>query len=298
MEETPYYKTETGNLADELQGDLQKKQAFLTKFEEAIMAGDDRQILEMIDARRYNMTVHDAAGADNNRVLAALVDDLRPKISHHVAKNLIAYLSEKFPFFFYEETEVGVFHLFFGDWWDRREFGVLDPFSVTFIFNKAAFELLKQSVELSKTEETVHATERAEIERLLTGMRETVAGQPDRDKERAELEEKKTELENKKGLFKRNGDELAELQVKLDALDATDKKAADLPMLIAKNEEQLLALEKEESVLAYEQHAIEETFGDFETFAAKAESLYADYVKSLAGAVETTKPTAKKSKGK
>ena len=279
MEETPYYKTETGNLADELQGDLQKKQAFLTKFEEAIMAGDDRQIFEMIDARRYNMTVHDAAGADNNRVLAALVDDLRPKISHHVAKNLIAYLSEKFPFFFYEETEVGVFHLFFGDWWDR-------------------FELLKQSVELSKTEETVHATERAEIERLLTGMRETVAGQPDRDKERAELEEKKTELENKKGLFKRNGDELAELQVKLDALDATDKKAADLPMLIAKNEEQLLALEKEESVLAYEQHAIEETFGDFETFAAKAESLYADYVKSLAGAVETTKPTAKKSKGK
>ncbi|MFR6558825.1 MAG: hypothetical protein ACLUQY_01845, partial [Weissella confusa] len=136
MEETPYYKTETGNLADELQGDLQKKQAFLTKFEEAIMAGDDRQIFEMIDARRYNMTVHDAAGADNNRVLAALVDDLRPKISHHVAKNLIAYLSEKFPFFFYEETEVGVFHLFFGDWWDRREFGVLDPFSVTFIFNK------------------------------------------------------------------------------------------------------------------------------------------------------------------
>ena len=84
----------------------------------------------------------------------------------------------------------------------------------------------------------------------------------------------------------------------MDALDATDKKAADLPMLIAKNEEQLLALEKEESVLAYEQHAIEETFGDFETFAAKAESLYADYVKSLAGAVETTKPTAKKSKGK
>ena len=34
--------------------------------------------------RRYNMTVHDAAGADNNRVLAALVDDLRPKISHYM----------------------------------------------------------------------------------------------------------------------------------------------------------------------------------------------------------------------
>ena len=67
---------------------------------------------------------------------------------------------------------------------------MLDPFSVTFIFNKAAFELLKQSVELSKTEETVHATGRAEIERLLTGMRETVAGQPDRDKERAELKRK------------------------------------------------------------------------------------------------------------
>ena len=49
-------------------------------------------------------------------------------------------------------------------------------------------------------------------------------------------------------MFKRNGDELAELQVKLDALDATDKKAADLPMLIAKNEEQLLALEKVKSL--------------------------------------------------
>ena len=69
-------------------------------------------------------------------------------------------------------------------------------------------------------------------------------------------------------------------------------------MLIAKNEEQLLSLEKEESVLAYEQHAIEETFGDFETFAAKAESLYADYVKSLAGVEEKAKPAPKKSKGK
>ncbi|SUP52795.1 Uncharacterised protein [Weissella viridescens] len=32
---------------------------------------------------------------------------------------MIQYLAEAFPFFYYQESALGVFEVYFGNWWDR-----------------------------------------------------------------------------------------------------------------------------------------------------------------------------------
>ena len=72
------------------------------------------------------------------------------------------------------------------------------------------------------------------------------------------------------------------LRSRLAQLDAADAKAATVPDLIAENNAQILNYSKEDTILIYEQRAINDAFGSFTDFQNAVGSLYVDYVSSLA----------------
>ena len=71
------------------------------------------------------------------------------------------------------------------------------------------------------------------------------------------------------------------LRARLAQLDAADAKAAAVPDLIAENNAQILNYSKEDTILIYEQRAINDAFGSFADFQNAVGSLYVDYVSSL-----------------
>jgi hypothetical protein len=282
MKQTPYLITDTGAINDELAADLQTKQAYLAQLENAVMAGDDGQVYELLDRQRYGIEVRHENDAVSNRTFSVLVDDMRPKLNHHLAANLILYLAKEFPFFFYEEKELGVFTLYFGDWWDRREFGRIDPVTVSLIFDPVEYQKLDTMVNLSREDKTLHYDEIEEIKLANAQMQTVLDAQAERDTERAELKQVLADTE-KKGLFggSKNADARSEANDRLKQLDAIDDKAKENPGLIAQNDQHILDLQKEETILDYELRAIEDVFGDFETFSQAAGRLYADYLTFL-----------------
>jgi hypothetical protein len=283
MNKTPYLITEVGDINDELSQDMQAKQAYLAQVENAVLTGDDREIYELFDRQRYGMEVRHEENAVSNRTFALLIDDMRPKLNHHLSKNLVAYLADKFPFLFFEETELGSFKVFYGDWWDRREFGRLDPITVSLILDPEEYQKLDASVKLQAEDKTLHADEIAELRAANESMQKVLDGQAERDAERATFDQVMQETE-KKGLFGggKNADARQEAQDGLARLNAADEKAQEIPTLIAENQQMILDFEKEETILDYEQRAAEEVFGDFDTFIQNVGRLYADYVTFLA----------------
>lgn len=284
MDKTPYLTTELPDGEKVLGSKIQSKITYLTQIQTAIDAGDDRLVYELLDSKRYNETIRSVRQADSNRELAHLIDDLQDEVSHHLGKNLVKYLAQRFPFFFYEEIKVGVFQLYFGNWWDRRHFGVLDPLTVSFIFDDQEFEMLAQAVALSENNERYHTRIIEETTQANAALQQVVSEQAERDAKRMQLMSQISSIdEQRAGLFggRTNTDERRQIELQLQQLDAADAKALTAPELIEKNNAQILNYSKADTILIYEQKAINDEFGDFEKFKDAIRNLYADYLNSL-----------------
>lgn len=53
-------------------------------------------------------------------------------------------------FFTFEETGIGQFQFFFGNWWGRRLFGTLDILNVSFEFDEVEYQKLAKSFALEE----------------------------------------------------------------------------------------------------------------------------------------------------
>ena len=284
MEETPYLKSGLPDNQQMLDGKISSKLTYLGQIRAAVSAGDDRLVYELLDSKRYNETIRQVPEADSNRHLAHLIDDLQDELSHHLAGKLIKFLAQRFPFFYYEETQLGVFQLYFGNWWDRRHFGVLDPLTVSFIFDDDEYEKLRRAVELSDRGERYHTQIIEETTQANAALQKVVADQGKRDSERLALMESIANLDEQRGgIFggRMTSDERRKLTDRLAQLDAIDEKALEVPKLIEKNNEQILNYSKADTILIYEQRAINDAFGDFKSFEGALSSLYADYLNHL-----------------
>lgn len=284
MEQMPYIKSSITNVNAVLDGKLQVKVDYIKSIQEALSKGDDRRIYELIDSQKYNETIRKAPHADSNESLAALISDVKFDLSHHLGQQLIDYLSDRFPFFYYEEERLGVFRLYFGNWWDRRQFGFLDPITVRFIFDDGEYDKLVKSVELAQEGTRFHATaieDTTKANEILQGL---VQAQPERNQQRQVLEQKLSSLEERGGFFggRNQNEEQAQLKQALAKLDAADAKAAEVPAQIEANNAKILEYSKEDTILIYEQRAINDTFGTFTDFQSAVSNLYADYVGQLA----------------
>lgn len=85
---------------------LLDKVAYLESFEKAVQDQDDRLVYQLIDGKRYATEILKQDGAEVDDTHEHLVRDSYAKISDYLSKNLIDYLCEMYPFFYFEETAV------------------------------------------------------------------------------------------------------------------------------------------------------------------------------------------------
>lgn len=288
MESTPYIQTNLPSDQSGLQQKLQTKLDYLADIQTAVVSGDDRKIYELLDNQKYDLKVRHQSETESNRPLATLVDDIRDELSHHLGKKLISYLSQTFPFFYYEETQLGVFQLYFGNWWDRRHFGILDPLAVNFIFDDSEYEKLDKAVSLAERGQRYNAQVIEDTTRANETLQKIVDGQNQRDAERTQLLAQLSTTEERSGLFGNRGqsEQREVLKERLKHLDAADAKAQKVPALIAENNAQILSYSKEDTILIYEQRAIVDAFGTFDNFQQAVVNLYESYVSNLTATSE------------
>jgi hypothetical protein len=283
MEKIPYLTSEVANNDAIINQKFNTKINYIQAVQAAIAAEDDLKVYELLDQRRFELELNNVEVTEYDADLPWLVNNMHHDMGHYLATKLIAYLSEKFPFFYYEETHLGVFEMYFGNWWGRRRFGILDPLAVNFIFDDEAYGMLSRAVEMAANDERYHAASIEETTKTNEIHQKLLDSQETRNAERRELERKLEDMGEKNGFFlgRGNADEREEVIEELAKLDALDAKADEVPAVIAENNAKILEYSKEDTILLYEQRAIDDTFGDFAQFETAINTLYGDYLKAL-----------------
>ncbi|MDR3241283.1 MAG: hypothetical protein LBT37_03830 [Lactobacillaceae bacterium] len=283
MEQTPYLKTTISDDRAEFSQKLDAKMQYISDVQQAISEDNDRVLYNLLDRKKYAELIEAKQEVKDNRVDARMIDDVLEELSHHLAARLIEYLSEKFPFFYYEEDARGVYQLYFGNWWDRRHFGLLDPLTVNFIFNDDEYQMLSTAVDLAEEGRRYHTDVIEDTTRSNEALQSIVDQQSSRNEERVALTAELEQMGEKPGMFESQEVKNRREQVKtrLAQIQSADEKAAEVPKLIAENNAVILNYSKEDTILIYEQRAINDQFGDFEAFKTAVKDLYKDYVSQL-----------------
>ncbi|WP_341778176.1 exonuclease SbcC [Levilactobacillus sp. HBUAS70063] len=277
------------NAADALTQVIANKLDYLSTMQAAVQHGDDRKIYELLDQVRYYQEVKKTRTNRSVNHLAELVDNIHPQISHYLSDNLIDYLGHIYPFFYYEEFTTGMFHIYFGNWWDRRLFGDLDVINVRFEFDKTEYQKLRDSFALESQNQRLNTSKIEAISAESEKLQELVNAQPKRDNQKTQLREQLKENSGKSSMPWESGKVKTERQEIIDQLTQLadeDEKALNAHKLIKENDDKILVLSKEDTILNYEKQSIREAFDDFEHFEAHNASLYADYLNSLLGKSE------------
>ncbi|WP_407887697.1 exonuclease SbcC [Levilactobacillus sp. N40-8-2] len=277
------------NAADALTQVIAGKLDYLSTMQAAVQHGDDRKIYELLDQVRYYQEVKKTRANRSVDHLAELVDNIHPQISHYLSDNLIDYLGHIYPFFYYEEFTTGMFHIYFGNWWDRRLFGDLDVINVRFEFDKTEYQKLRDSFGLEGQGQRLNTSKIEAVSAESEKLQKLVDAQTSRDNEKTTLRDQLKENSGKSSMPWESGKVKGERQDIIDQLTKLadeDEKALNAHKLIKENDDKILVLSKEDTILNYEKQGIRDAFDDFEHFEAHNASLYADYLNSLLGKSE------------
>lgn len=275
--------------ADVLTQAIANKLDYLSTLQAAVQHGDDRQVYELLDQARYYQEIKKTRAARTVNHLAELVDNIHPQISHYLSDNLIDYLGHVYPFFYYEEYTTGRFHIYFGNWWDRRLFGDLDVVNVRFNFDKTEYQKLQRSFELEAQHQRLNTAKIEQISSESEALQKLMDAQSVRDNQKTQLREQLKENSQKSSMpwdTSKIKDERQQIVDQLTELADQDEKALNAHKAIKENDDQILVLSKEDTILNYEKQSIRDAFDDFEHFEAHNQSLYADYLNSLIGKSE------------
>lgn len=267
-----------------LKQSLSGKIAYLDALENAVDQQDDRLIYELLDPERY----HTDISSTNDQIKSGyfnLVDDVRSQISHYLSYQLIDYLAKLYPFFYYREISEGEFKILFGNWWDRREFGYLDVLNLEFQYDKDEYQKLSDTFGLDANNKHLNTEKIAQISEENKQLQELMTNQDQRDQRKAQLRDQLQDTSNN-GSFWESGkvkEERQALKDELTKLTEEDQKAVDAKEKMRSNEDRILALSKEDTILSYEKQSIKQAFGSFEAFTNHSKKLYSDYLTSLIG---------------
>ncbi|GEL14298.1 hypothetical protein [Pediococcus cellicola] len=267
-----------------LKQSLSGKIAYLDALENAVDQQNDRLIYELLDPERY----HTDISSTNDQIKSGyfnLVDDVRSQISHYLSYQLIDYLAKLYPFFYYREISEGEFKILFGNWWDRREFGYLDVLNLEFQYDKDEYQKLSDTFGLDANNKHLNTEKIAQISEENKQLQELMTNQDQRDQRKAQLRDQLQDTSNN-GSFWESGkvkEERQALKDELTKLTEEDQKAVDAKEKMRSNEDRILALSKEDTILSYEKQSIKQAFGSFEAFTNHSKKLYSDYLTSLIG---------------
>ncbi|KRL84072.1 hypothetical protein FC32_GL001348 [Ligilactobacillus apodemi DSM 16634 = JCM 16172] len=260
------------------------KTNYLNSLEKAVQDQDDRLVYQLIDGERYAKEILKQSDIDADFSNERLIRDIYPKISDFLSKNLIDYLYEMYPFFYFEETGIGQFQFFFGNWWGRRLFGTLDILNVSFEFDEVEYQKLAKSFALEEENKRLNSDEITKLSQETDELQNLIDQQAERDKRKDELRQeiKRTSQEKvmpwESSKVKESKQRLIE---ELSELTEIDEKASGAYRQIRENEEKVLALSKEDTLIGYEKQSIIAKFGSFENFEAHNAALYRNYIADL-----------------
>ena len=260
------------------------KTNYLNSLEKAVQDQDDRLVYQLIDGERYAKEILKQSDIDADFSNERLIRDIYPKISDFLSKNLIDYLYEMYPFFYFEETGIGQFQFFFGNWWGRRLFGTLDILNVSFEFDEVEYQKLAKSFALEEENKRLNSDEITKLSQETDELQNLIDQQAERDKRKDELRQeiKRTSQEKvmpwESSKVKESKQRLIE---ELSELTEIDEKASGAYRQIRENEEKVLALSKEDTLIGYEKQSIIAKFGSFENFKAHNAALYRNYIADL-----------------
>ncbi|GAB5054055.1 MULTISPECIES: exonuclease SbcC [Pediococcus] len=267
-----------------LKQSLSGKIAYLNALQDAVDQQDDRLTYELLDPERYHTEISSTNEAAKSGYFS-LVDDVRSQIAHYLSYQLIDYLAEIYPFFYYREIAEGEFKILFGNWWDRREFGYLDVLNLEFQFDKDEYQKLSGTFQLDANNKHLNTENIAKISEENKQLETLLSNQDQRDSRKAQLRDQLADTSSNSSFWESGKvkEERQALKDELTKLTEEDQKAADARNTMKSNEDRILALSKEDTILSYEKQAIKQAFGSFESFTNHSKKLYSDYLTSLIG---------------
>ncbi len=263
---------------------LSDKIQYLKNLDDAINGGDDLRVYQLMDPNRYASELTPEATGESATDNFGLASDLTAELSHHLSNKLIDYLGITYPFFYYHEYELGKFHIYFGNWWDHRLFGELDPINVAFNFNDEEYQKLTQSFQLEAENRRVNDTKMKELGEANERITKLIGEQDQRDQRKEELRQQLKENAEKSPMPWESGkvkDERQRLNDELLQLTQIDEEASSGRSTIKDNENKILALSKEETIYSLEKQNIRATFGSFDNFNQSNQNLYVKYLQNL-----------------
>lgn len=262
-----------------------EKIKYLRQFNDAISNHRDREIYQLLDNQRYAKEIEHREQQPNDKGVMNLVDDLADQLSNYLSVNLIKYLGKTYPFFYYEEYQTGHYRIYFGNWWDRRQFGELDVLNVRFSFDQTEYDKLRKAFELSRDNKRYNSERINEISSENDRLQDLIDHQREREEKRAELQEQLKDVSSRSGIWEssRNKESRQVIADQLQKLEDEEKESRTAAQTIKDNERVVLSLSKENTILSYEQKSIIDTFGSFEDFELANRNLYASYLANLNG---------------
>ncbi|MCI1975498.1 MAG: exonuclease SbcC [Limosilactobacillus sp.] len=262
---------------------ISEKITFLHQIEEAVKEHQDRKIYQLLDNQRYAKEIEHREQQPNNQGVMSLVDDITNYLSNFLSVNLINYLGKKYPFFYYEEYETGHYRIYFGNWWDRRQFGELDVLNIRFLFNDDEYGKLKKTFELAHDNKRFNSDKIDKISAENDRLQDLIDHQREREEKRSKLQEQLKNVSSRSGIWEsnKNKESRQNLVDALQKLEEEEEESRTAAQTIKDNEQVVLSLSKENTILSYEQKSILDTFGSFEDFELANRNLYASYIKSL-----------------
>ena len=260
------------------------KVKYLQELNQAVAAHHDREIYRLLDNRRYAKEIEHREQQPNDEGVMSLVDDLADQLSNYLSVKLIKYLGQAYPFFYYEEYQTGHYRIYFGNWWDRRQFGELDVLNVRFSFDQAEYEKLAKSFELARKNKRYNSDRIEKISEQNDHLQALIDNQAAREQRRQSIETQLEEVNSRSSIFEssNNKETRQELVDQQQKIEDEEQEARTANKTIRENDQVVLSLSKENTILSYEQKSIVDTFGSFEDFELANRNLYADYLASLA----------------
>ena len=280
---TEQHQQSAQEVAAAINNQIVNKIDFLQQFKAAVADHQDRRIYQLLDNQRYAKEIEHREQQSNNQSVMSLVDDLVDQLSQYLSVNLIDYLGKAYPFFYYEEYQTGHYRIYFGNWWDRREFGELDVLNVRFLFNQEEYAKLQKSFELVHENKRYNSDKIDKISQENDRLQDLIDHQREREERRAKLQDQLKEVSSHSGIWEssKNKESRQNIVDALQKLESEEQESRTAAQTIKDNEQVVLALSKENTILSYEQKSITDTFGSFEDFELANRNLYASYLASL-----------------
>ncbi|WP_178197342.1 exonuclease SbcC [Ligilactobacillus sp. Marseille-Q7487] len=270
----------TNDLANVLSTKLQ----YLQELADAVAKQDDCAIYRLIDQNRYQSEILQNEVTDTDEPYKRLIADSYTQFSAYLSTNLIVFLRQRYPFFYFEETQTGQFRFYFGNWWGRRLFGTLDVLNVKFDFDEIEYQKLAQAFALEAQNKMINSDKIAQLSAKVDELQSLIDSQQQRDQQKDNLRHEIKRNSQEKALPWETGklkEERQRLIAKLSELTELDEQAHDAHKKIRDYQEEILNLSKENTLLGYEKQSIVAKFGSFEGFEESNRILYRDYIAEL-----------------